>query len=53
VATHTEIRRHYVSEMQHGVYNVTLGAMVSLADAVGVRVWCLLRPTKRRSLSRP
>jgi transcriptional regulator with XRE-family HTH domain len=47
VAARTEIRQHYVSEVEHGVHNVTLGTMVSLADAVGAKVWYLLRPVRR------
>jgi transcriptional regulator with XRE-family HTH domain len=46
VRARTGIRQHYVSEVENGAHNVTLGTMASLADAVGVEVRHLLRPRR-------
>ena len=47
VAAHAGIHQPRVSEVECGVYNVTLETMVILADAVGVKVWQLLRSRRR------
>jgi transcriptional regulator with XRE-family HTH domain len=45
----TGIRQHYISEVAHGLHNLTLGTMMALAQAVGSDVRALLkRPSKRR-----
>lgn len=45
----TGIRQHYISEIENGVQNLTLGTMVTLAGAVGTDVRALLkRPPKPR-----
>ena len=45
----TGIRQHYISEIENGVQNLTLGTMVTLAGAVGSDVRALLRrPPKPR-----
>ena len=44
----TGIQQHYISEIENGVWNVTLDTMTTLAQAVGTDVRALLkRPTKR------
>jgi transcriptional regulator with XRE-family HTH domain len=45
----TGIRQHYISEVENGLHNLTLGTMTALAQAVGSDVRALLkRPSKRR-----
>ena len=45
----TGIRQHYISEVAHGLHNLTLGTMMALAQAVGSDVRALLkRPSRRR-----
>ena len=45
----TGIRQHYISEVENGLHNLTLGTMTALAEAVGSDVRALLkRPSKRR-----
>lgn len=39
----TGIRQHYISEIENGVHNLTLGTMVALPGAVGTDVRALLR----------
>jgi hypothetical protein len=43
------IRQHYISEIENGLQNLTLGTMVTLAGAVGSDIRTLLRrPPKPR-----
>ena len=43
------IRQHYISEVENGLHNLTLGTMTTLAQAIGTDVRALLkRPSKRR-----
>lgn len=49
VAVHGEVQQARVSEVEHGVHNITLETMANLADAVGVEVRRLLR-SRRRSI---
>jgi DNA-binding XRE family transcriptional regulator len=45
----TGIRQHYISEVENGVWNLTLDTMTTLAQAVGTDIRALLkRPTKQR-----
>jgi transcriptional regulator with XRE-family HTH domain len=45
----TGIRQHYISEVENGLHNLTLGTMTTLAQAIGTDVRALLkRPSKRR-----
>jgi transcriptional regulator with XRE-family HTH domain len=45
----TGIRQHYISEVESGLHNLTLGTMITLAQAVGTDVRALLkRPPKSR-----
>ena len=45
----TGIRQHYISEVENGLHNLTLGTMMALAQAVGSDVRALLkRPSKKR-----
>jgi transcriptional regulator with XRE-family HTH domain len=45
----TGIRQHYISEIENGVWNITLDTMITLALAIGTDVRDLLRrPSKRR-----
>ncbi len=45
----TGIRQHYISEIENGVWNLTLDTMTTLAHALGTDVRALLkRPSKRR-----
>jgi len=45
----TGIRQHYISEVENGLHNLTLGTMITLAQAVGTDVRALLKhPPKRR-----
>jgi hypothetical protein len=37
------MRQHYVSEVENGRHNVTVGTMVKLASAVGAKAINLLR----------
>jgi transcriptional regulator with XRE-family HTH domain len=49
VAELTGIRQHYISEVENGLHNLTLGTMMALAQAVGSDVRVLLkRPSKKR-----
>jgi transcriptional regulator with XRE-family HTH domain len=43
VAARAGIRQHYVSEVENGRHNVTVGTMVKLAGAVGAKAINLLR----------
>jgi len=47
LAAYAGIHQPYVSDVERGVYNITLETMVNLADAVGVDVRQLLRPRRR------
>nr|WP_137917645.1 helix-turn-helix transcriptional regulator [Hydrogenophaga sp. 2FB] len=40
-----ELDRTYVSAIERSVWNVSLGNIERLADALGVEAWELLRPT--------
>ena len=45
----TGIRQHYISEIENGLWNLTLDTMTTLARALGTDVRALLkRPPKRR-----
>ena len=48
VADRTHISQPRVSEAENGAHNITLETMAVLANAIGVEVWRLLRPPRRR-----
>jgi transcriptional regulator with XRE-family HTH domain len=43
----TGIRQHYISEIENGVWNLTLDTMTTLAQAIGTDVRALLRRPPR------
>jgi transcriptional regulator with XRE-family HTH domain len=44
----TGIRQHYISEIENGVWNLTLDTMTTLARALGTDVRALLKPPPKR-----
>lgn len=52
VAARTGIQQHYISEIENGLQNLTLGTMVTLAHAVGTDVQTLLKRQLKRDLNR-
>ena len=49
VAARTGIQQHYISEVENGLWNLTINTMTMLAHAVGTNVRTLLRPPPKRS----
>jgi transcriptional regulator with XRE-family HTH domain len=48
VAARTNIGQPYISEIENGVRDITLGTMTTLAKAVGTDVRALLKPPPKR-----
>lgn len=51
IEARTGIKQHYVSQIESGKQNPTLGTMAALAGSIGKDVIALLRPSRASSVS--